>query len=380
MIKAPRPIYCPALRMKAGELDGLRRLSRDVAGLVLPRLIIPPKGEREASQPTLIEVEEVPDIGEALLANWRQWPVLIDTTYIMGEYGRDRAGIWLPEMFRRARSRGVRAIPLANLFDLNAIGAQAFRPAIAVQELIKLAICVPYDELLEPGFSSTLHLALDRIGLPCADCAVIVDFGGSEFGDPNIVAPIIRAAVEAAQDLGPWQQVIFQGTHYPETNPAKHGAVEMWPRNEWQAWKLAVKFDPTTADYMTFGDYAADSAKMSFEASKAPAIRHIRYATATHWRIQRAIENGSDAQRMRGVYKAIVECEEFPGDGFSQADDFIARAATDPSAPPGNSTTWRQLNTTHHITQTVTDIARVRGIVMVRAPEKELLAQSSLFD
>jgi len=37
-----KPIYCPALRMKSGELEGVRQLASDVANCVLPRFIVPP--------------------------------------------------------------------------------------------------------------------------------------------------------------------------------------------------------------------------------------------------------------------------------------------------------------------------------------------------
>ena len=268
---------------------------------------------------------------------------------------------------------------MALLSDLGDTEAVAFRAAISLGERIKFAICVPSDEMVDSELGVALHAALDRLGLTYEDCAVVAEFGGSEFGNPAIVAPIIAAALEMLQDFGPWQQIIFQGTHYPETNPAKDGCVEIWPRNEWLAWQQAVKFDPTTAEHMTFGDYAADCAKMRFGSSNAAAIRHIRWATSDSWRIQRAVKSGKDAQRMRGVFKAISDCDEFAGSGFSEADAYVARAAKDPAAKPGNATTWRQLNTTHHITQAVADIAKVRGIAIKKAPAKEFDAQLSLW-
>lgn len=45
---------------------------------------------------------------------------------------------------------------------------------------------------------------------------------------------------------------------------------------------------------------------------------------------------------------------------------------------PVNSTTWRQLNTTHQITQVVNDIAEVRGIVIKKAPPPEEVQLSLL--
>ena len=42
-------LYLPALRMKAGELQGVRDLASDVADGTLPRLIVPPMGDRDDS-------------------------------------------------------------------------------------------------------------------------------------------------------------------------------------------------------------------------------------------------------------------------------------------------------------------------------------------
>ena len=364
-----RVLYCSALRMKTGELEGVRLLASDVAECVLPRFIVPPKKERNDEEPLLIDMAEMPDISAALAAHWRNRPAIIDSSYILDEYGRDRLEAWLPNMFRRAWDAGVLAIPGVQLSDLGDAEISVFKAAIPPNGALKFAICVSSDELVGPTLRPTIHGILNNLGLNATDCAVLADFSGAELSSPSIVAPIIRESLEALQEIASWQHIIFQGTHYPEVNPAKDGTVEIWPRNEWQAWKEAVKFDPTTAEYMIFGDYAADCAKMTFGGGGgAPAIRHIRYATSDAWRVQRAVKEGKDVQRMHDVYKAIAGSRDFAGASFSSADAFIANAAKDPTASPGNSTRWRQLNTTHHITQVVNDVARVRGISIRKAP------------
>ena len=373
-----RPVYCSALRMKAGELEGVRQLAPDVAGSVLPRFIVPPKKERNDSEPLLIEMAEMPDISGALAAHWRDRPALIDTTYIIDEYGRDHLAAWLPNMFKRAWAAGVIAIPAAQLSDLGDAESPAFKASIPSQSPLKFAICVSSDELVGSDLDATISSILASLGLSASDCAVLADFAGAEFSNPSIVAPIIGGALETLQEIGPWRHIIFQGTHYPEVNPAKDGTVEIWPRNEWLAWRDAVRFDPTTAEHMIFGDYAADCAKMVFGGGGAPAIRHIRYTTPDSWRVQRAVKEGKDTQRMHGVYKAIAQSGDFAGDGFSSADAFIANGAQNAVAGPGNSTTWRQLNTTHHITQVVSDIAKVRGISISQAPASEEVQLSLL--
>lgn len=371
MNQSYRPVYCSALRMKTGELEGVRLLAPDVADSLLPRFIVPPKKERNDAEPLLIEMAEMPDISVALSAHWRNRLALIDPTYIIDEYGRDRLVTWLPNMFRRAWAADIIAIPIAQLSDLGEAEIPAFRASIPEQGQLKFAICIPSDELVDADLHVTILNILASLGLSAADCAVVADFAGTEFSNPAIVAPIIGGALETLQEIGAWRHIIFQGTHYPEVNPAKDGTVEIWPRNEWLAWREAVRFDPTTAEHMIFGDYAADCAKMAFGKGRAQAIRHIRYATSGAWRVQRAVKAGRDAQRMHGVFKAIVESGDFAGEGFSSADAFIANGARNAKAGPGNSTTWRQLNTTHHITQVVSDIAKVRGISIKKAPVSE---------
>jgi hypothetical protein len=379
MRKQSKPVYSPALRMKAGELEGLRQLALDVADCILPRFIVPPQSERDETRPLLLDVEEMPNIAPALAAHWRDRPVLIDSTYIIDEYGRDRLQTWLPAMFERARAARVCAIPAALLSDLGHVESFAYREVIAKNEELKFAICVPSDEMVGPEFIAAMNEALARLGLAPADCAVIADFSTAEFSNPDIVAPIISGALETLQELGAWQLIIFQGTHFPDKNPADHGSVEMWPRNEWHAWRRAVKLDPTTAEHMIFGDYAADCAKMVF-GKGGMAIRHLRYTTSEHWRIQRGAKTGSDRKIMHDVYKSIVESGQFAGEGFSEADAYIAHAAANANAGPGIARTWRQLNTTHHITVVVSALAEVRGIAIAKGDGDSANRQLSLLD
>jgi Beta protein len=379
MTKAKKPIYSPSLRMKAGEIAGVSHLSADVADCVLPRFIVPPHGERDERQFILIETDRMPDISRSLSGAWRERPVLIDATYILDEYGRERIADWLPQMFHKSWKAGVRAIPVAMLDDISEVEALAYRSCALKSESIKFAISVRAADMAGTGFRSSLAYALELLDLDVTDCAVIADFSGSEFSQPQIVAPIIGAALETLQDVGPWQLVIFQGTNFPEHNPAQPDSVEIWPRHEWKAWCAAVNFQPETAEHMIFGDFAADCSKMKFSKGRSQAIRHLRYTSGPDWLIQRAGDQGSDKIRMQGVAKKIVESGRFAGSSFSQADAFIEKLAQG-STGPGTAKDWRQLNTTHHITAVVRDIAKVRGISILerevsKVPEQFLLLQ-----
>jgi len=362
-----KPFYSPALRMKAGELEGVRLLTPDVADRILPRFIVPPSGERDRATPLLMDLDRMPQISSQMAVAWRRRPVLIDPAYIIDEFGRDEAAKWLPRMFERARKNEVSAIPTIHMNDIDYCSG-AYRASIDRHAPTKLGILVPSGEMVGSEFLRGMEKVLNALRVSPSDCVAIADFGGTEFSEPGIVAPIIGGALELLEDVGRWQQIIFQGSHYPETNPAPENGVVLWPRNEWRAWRQAVKFDPSTAENMIFGDYAADCSKIEFGDGGGRAIRHVRYATPEHWRIERGSNSGKQPVSMHHVYTKLVGSGDFSGSDFSEADAYIAHAAGNPDAPHGAAMNWRQLNTTHHLTQVVTDIARVRGIEIRRVP------------
>ena len=364
--------------MKAGELAGLLGLAPDVADHVLPRMIIPPREERdEALQLQLFETEDAPNIAEPLAAHWRNRSALVEVTHLLPDLGQDAIGSWLPRMFERAHRAGVPAVPLVALADLTTDTRAAYKAACGSGP-VRLGIVVSSGDLVSRDALASVLGHLEAMGLSPADCSIIADFADSDFAQPGIVTPIVDGALETLQELGLWRQVVFQGTNYPDKNPAEPGGCCAIPRNEWKAWREAVRFEPTTAEHMIFGDYAADCATMVFGGGGGRAIRHYRYVTSHAWIVQRGAESGSDAAVMRDVCLRIVGSGAFAGRSFSSADDYIFRTARG-EAGPGNATKWRAVNTTHHITRVVADIGGVRGFALRQCAGPPLPAQESLF-
>lgn len=370
MPKRQRTIYSPVLRMKQGELEGLRELRPDVAACILPRLIIPPASERESnSQEELFaHGEESPDIGAILYKYWLRRDLLIDITYLIEEFGVESLNSWLPSMFSRARSLDVAAIPCINIVDLEKIDATSFSQAIDRRAELKLGLCILSGEMTDMGLRDRIEIALKSLGVTMTDCVVLADFSDADLSDPDLVAPVIQSALELLQEIGQWHRIIYQGTHYPEINPAKPNQTVNHPRNEWKAWKTAVKFDPSTAEHFAFGDYAADCAKIKFGGKGGRPIPHVRYTTLSGWLVVRAEESGKQAAQMKNVCERIVANTEFSGATFSEADDRIYDIAHGNVKKTGSATTWRQWNTTHHITRVVVDVAKVRGIPITEKP------------
>lgn len=83
---------------------------------------------------------------------------------------------------------------------------------------------------------------------------------------------------------------------------------------------------------------------------------------------------------MKKVFERIVASGSFAGPTFSTADAYIFDVARNNASSAGNATTWRQLNTTHHITQVVADIAKVRKIRIAKLPSTPAGMQQAISD
>ncbi len=374
-----KPLYSPALRMKTGELHGIRDLATDVADCILPRMIVPPLSERDDSlQLRLLDIETVPDVSVALSAHWLCRDVLVEATHLISEMGTDKLGNWFPKMFERARMSRVQAIPLVQLKDFLPSNIDAYMAAIERTAHLQFGLVISSGDLGDGAALTRAMEVLRLMGLAAEQCLVIADFHDADLSDPGIVAPIIGAALESLQLIAPWQSVIFQGTNFPEKNPAEPDLHFEVQRNEWHAWRKAVDFDPQTAEHLVFGDYAADCGKLVFGGSGGAAIRHYRYTTPNSWLIQRGSKNGKDKEIMRSVCQNILSSGHFAGQAFSKADDFIYRTAHG-HAGPGNSTDWRAINTTHHLTRVVHDLGGVRGRRFVKRAVEPTPEQVDLF-
>jgi hypothetical protein len=218
------------------------------------------------------------------------------------------------------------------------------------------------------------------LGVSPSDCTVLADFADADFSNPEAVAEIAQRALEDLQIIGRWRQIVFQGTNYPSVNPAKPNGNEAVPRNEWLAWKNAIKLDGKSPDHLVFGDYCADCAEFKFSGqSGGIPIRHYRYATPESWLVVRGISAGKADAVMRDVCQRILASGQFAGRRFSSADDYIFKTANGWDGP-GNGSTWREINTAHHITRVVRDIGTIKGMSFVDIRISDPVDQFSLFD
>ena len=289
--------YSPALRMKKGELSGLRRLAADIRSRVRPRLIVPPRKERDGElAAALLEVEEMPNTAAVLGEYCTGMSVLLDASYLFKDFGEESAEKWLPQMFQATRLKRMEAVPVASVSDLLSNRAAAFKKAMASSGTRLAVRFEDADFLDQEKLRARLATALDFMEIDSSELMAIADFKFGGFEDPSMAAGVIEGAIEAIQEFGMWECVAFQGSNYPLKNPAGPDETVTVPRNEWLAWKEAVQFNGSTPTNLLFGDYAADHARMEFKSGGARPHRHYRYSTPESWLVVRGPDGGGSAE------------------------------------------------------------------------------------
>jgi Beta protein len=379
MKRNTRPIYVPALRLKQGEYRGLQRLAPDIADMIVPRLVVPPPKERDPEKHRLLTKDEIVyETGRRIANHWILRDAFLDVQFLFGEFGEAESAEWLPRMFDVARKANASPIPVMTLGDALGHRITAFRRVLAMESATKIAIRIESGEI-DRDLLGRVAEAMSALGVTPSDCIVLADFSDADFTDAVAVANTAQAALEDLQGIGRWRQVVFQGTNYPEKNPAESNNDATIPRNEWLAWKEAIKLDGSSPEHLVFGDFGADCAKFEFKkTSGGIPIRHYRYATPDSWLVVRGIATGQADPVMRDVCERILESGHFAGRGFSSADDYIFKTAQGWDGP-GNGSTWREINTAHHITRVVRDIGGVKGMSFTERMFRDPADQRSLF-
>jgi hypothetical protein len=126
-----------------------------------------------------------------------------------------------------------------------------------------------------------------------------------------------------------------------------------------------------------YGDFAADSSKFNFSGGTAP-ICHYRYSTPRHWIVIRASGAGQVKDAMKEIATHLVASVHFAGRAFSLGDRYISDTAGGTDGP-GNASTWRKVNTIHHLTRVVTDLGPQRGYQIVERADVPEPEQHDLF-
>lgn len=369
-------VYCPALRLKAGECDATIQLAPDVRPRILPLFVVPPPSESDTELGRVLAPTELVAVSARRLGRaWPLRPCLLDPKFLFDKLDTRSADVWLPDLFRLARWHSANPWLVADLSDLEQFMRNGAMAVLAASR-VPFALRLGPDDIEEGSLATRVQQVLLSLVRKPSETLLILDFANSDFSDTAVVAEVLVAALQRVMSVGLWGQVIWQATSYPETNPAPSGDMIILPRGEWVSYRLARALDPAVKQHLMFGDFAADSAKFNFSASGGiPPIPHFRYSTEDKWLVSRGAKDGKLVAEMPKVAARITSSGLFAGRTFSRGDQYIFDVAHEMGT--GSARIWRCANTVHHLTRVSADIGTLVGYGIAALPQPEAWEQAS---
>lgn len=360
--------YYPALRAKPGEFAACGWLAPCYQAYVCPRFVVPPPTEHDPEKgrvPTLDEIGYM--MGDRLGKNWPHRRAFVDPQLAAEALG-DKG---VETLFRIARAVNSRLLPVLTIADLS----NPARQALLRDGPVKAGIYIDFED----ADTATLMEGLRRASLHSEECVLFVDFTGSPL-DKDF-APSIGEIFDQLDGAARWSKIVYQASAYPDKMPVGADDHTRIARAEWTTFLAALKETGVHSGRLAYGDFGADCGRMTFPKSKGGGrpIPHLRYTGETHTLVVRGSASGAFTPTMRKVCSQIIESKEYCGRGFSSADDRIWRNAKEMTETCGDATSWRELNTSHHLVRVVRDLGAMSGVDFEEDFVSEFSEQGNLF-
>lgn len=357
--------YTIAVRAKPGEFAACGRVERQFQPYLRPRFIVPPLRERDPAHGRALSPDEIAHVlGRRIGKNWPLQAGFVDAQFVadeLGDAGKQR-------LFSVIRTVNPKIDPVFSLGDLDSGFASS-----VVGSADALALFVEYET--DPD---DVAAVLRAASIDPRRVTVLLNFHGAPLGVE--AGPSIAGAIEGIYAAAPVRQIVFQGSAYPSNLPVGPNESTRIPRGEWHAFRSCREELSLPPGVLAYGDYGADTSKIEFPKSKGGRPRpHLRFTGANDTLVVRGADEGPFTTSMRKVARQVVDSREYVGRGYSYADDRIWQFAHRMTETCGDPTTWRELNTAHHIAVVMRTLGAEQNVRFTTGTFREFEEQGSLF-
>jgi hypothetical protein len=350
--------YIPLLKAKQGEFRALHYLAPDVKAAMTPLLEHPPLdgyGDLDTPDEPTVDTQLLrlpPKLEQA----WGgDSPFFLDLGLVDSDLALAAGEHPVSYIFGRLRDLGLQGVPVT------ALGRdESYRAAVReVASIDGRGVCmrIVAEDLDDP--EAAVAEALERIstdGLAPEDVDLLLDLGeiGVNVGPSVLVVDITLREIAARED---WRTLTVAATSFPDVSAYGPNSINIAQRYEWDLWRrVQARKLPRPPDFGDYGIFGAQTGGPGSEFAFAPSP-NLRYTTGDDWLIFKArspTRFGFD--QFNSLCQALVARPEYAGADFSWADGYIARCAAGRDGP-GNASTWIQVNTNHHVTAVVEQLA-----------------------
>ena len=369
--------YCPTLRGKPGEFEGLLRLWSPIKPRIAPTIVLPSLPSFDLLKKRALDKKEAPRIHAKRIAScWHGLPFFLEARFLRFDLDPNEDATHLKRLLYYLEKMECKGIPTIDLRTAPH-RLKTFTDYIS-NTGSGVALRCSLGDIDRPSVEDDVLKTLRLLNVDFAEVALVIDLSDAAIiGVPEFATLIVHAFSRLA-DIGPWAKIVVTASNYPEKNPADVNKHAIVPRREWAAWKAAARRDDRIEKRLTFGDFGADHGKLFFANSGGSPITHWRYATPESRLITRG---GPSSEKIDGSIRfaaaRIVNTNYFAGERFSWGDEFIVDCASG-AGGRGYSTVWRAVNINHHMTQALVDIGAFHGRVVEQPAERQTPLQEVL--
>lgn len=353
--------YVVALRTKQGEQNAFSTLASDVAKVTAARWVVPTPSDPDPQSGRPLRVDEIVNVmGRRAAEASKLRSAYLDPQNLLPFVQPGVRADALARMFRLGRDLGATLTAVVPLSELLKDGATDFKAVLAEKAGSKIALLVRSDQI-NGSVSAKLLAAIGQLGIQPSHCDIFADFCEADLTDIGSSAKVVERALTQIADVAPWNSVIFQGSNYPHTIPAKDGGEFRTLRTEWLIWRAIASADPSFTSRFIFGDCASDHGDfLKSSKGRSKAVAHIRYCTSDSWLTVRGHADDKQDVQMRRVCSRLMASGHYAGREWSQGDEYVhlvAKGIIKPSSP----SRWREANVNRHISQVARDLAPIAG-------------------
>ena len=352
--------YIPILKSKLAELDSVGGLSPEVKQNITPLVeLIPVPWDFEKKKPKMSLKEHLDKFTVKLNKRWGpNLRFFLDLALV--NFADTVDGLHpLEYLFGQLAKTKVKVIPTTGL---NQTGSYLQAVANIVAQS-NMGVCIrvkkeDIEDILE--LTEMLDDVIDTLNIDASECDLVIDL---EYLPSVVSTDFLESIVDTIQYfpyLNQWRSFTLASSSFPEILDIQQNDNKLLPRHDLALWRSVIANKSILSRLPSFGDYAIqhpDLTDLDFRFIKSSV--NLRYATDTAWLVYKGREkNRHGHDQFNEICRLLLQRKEYSGPDYSWGDGYIKKCA-DNEDGPGNTTTWRKVAFSHHITLTAGQVSTV---------------------
>jgi hypothetical protein len=350
--------FVPVLKWKMAEYQSLFRLADSVKDMLVPLIVVPPRGyDFEKKQVAKTVQEHIEGIPQKLTVKWGSRPALIDIHPSLEDEVMNTGESVITYIFNKLSDNKVTPVTGVSRSETY----QSHIKDIIANSSTGVAVSIGFDELVDPNLNKNIEKVALILQVQKGQIDLIIDLENPGAYTPYTeFAEALIHSMHSINEIDKYRSFVLIGTSLKLGQISKPGASV--DRHEWILYQQLITQLHTEDRIPTFGDYTIEQAGFPEEMDMRlvnPAGK-IVYSSDDTWYVPKGGSFRNNPAQMVQHCKSIVHSGHFRGSQYSFGDKRIEETST-LAQGTGNLTTWKTVGINHHITLMVELLSNFHG-------------------